>query len=786
MAKLIKAALFGLLIGMVGVVISIVPLSRSFEEDVGLGLLFQLRGVRPPPADVVIIGFDHDSSAHFNVLDDPDEWPRFLYARLTERLVQAGARVIIFDVNFLEARSPEEDGFFENAIEKAGNVVLADTLIARDVPMAMSAGALAEADSIVEISKPFVPFKEAAAGTGPFVLLNNPVKFSQDWTFQQGAGQAPIFPILALQLFFSPVYQQFIELLEQVRPKFTGRLPKDFESARTSKGLVELVRNIRELFESDPRLTEDMLKALGHAGSRLTKLKNFKQLKALIKVYGSAHNRYLNFYGPPRTITTIPYDQVLDSQPDPSRGAFMVLKDKAVFVGFSKNFPGERNDGFSTVFFQGNGVFMGGVELAATAFANMLEDASVTPMGLRAKMWLLLCWGLLVGVVSRMVSTVMAAGAVLVLSLLYVGGAAYAFENAFTWSPLVIPLLVQGPLAFGSAVSWNYYQIDKERKKMRKVFGDYLPNDVVDALSLDLANLKGGPQVVYGTCLFTDVENYTTLSEKLNPQELRGLLGKYFNALFTPVRHNGGLIVDLRGNSILAIWKAPQDQLGLRKQACFAALDIAKTIDRLNQEAGPHCLPTRIGLHCGQFTIGTGRPVDYAEYRPAGEIVNTAFRVKGLNKYMGTTIAVTGDVVQGLEAPFLWRELGHFKLNGNEQSFVIHELISRLEESDQNRMVVSRIFAKGLGAFRMQDWNVARELFSQCLDLGGGDGPSEFYLQLCEQYSKNPPPERWDNVVTLENNSPGPSCDVLRANDHDSSRSNCFPGSRNPIENRGI
>ena len=786
MAKLIKAALFGLLIGMVGVALSIVPLSRSVEEDVGLGLLFQLRGVRPPPGDLVIIGIDHDSSAHFNVPDEPDKWPRFLYARLTERLAQAGARVIIFDVNFLEARSPEEDGLFENAIKKAGNVVLADPLIARNISMAMGSGARGEADSIVDISKPFVPFKEAAAGTGPFVLVKNPVKFSQDWTFQQGAGQAPIFPILAIQLFFSPVYQQFIELLEQVRPKLTGRLPKDFESARTSKGLVELARNIRELFESDPRLTEDMLKALRHAGPRLTKVKNFKQLEALIKVYGSGHSHYLNFYGPPRTISTIPYEQVLDSQPDAPRGAFMNLKDKAVFVGFSKNFPEEPRDGFYTVFFQGKEVFTGGVEIAATAFANMLEDSSVTPMGLGARMWLLLCWGLLVGVISRMVSTVMAFGAVLVLSLLYLGGAVYAFENVFMWSPLVIPLLVQGPLAFGSAVSWNYYQIDKERKKMRKIFGDYLPNGVVDALSLDLANLKGGPQVVYGTCLFTDVEDYTTLSEKLNPQELRGLLGKYFNALFTAVRHNGGLIIDLRGYSILAIWKAPQDQLGLRKQACFAALDIAKSIDRFNQEVGSYRLPTRIGLHCGQFTIGTGRAFDYAESRPAGEVVDTAFRVEGLNKYLGTTIAVTGDVIQGLEAPFLWRELGQFKLNGYEQSCVIHELISRLEESDQNRMVASRIFAKGLGAFRMQDWNIARELFSQCLDLLQGDGPSEFYLQLCEQYSNNPPPERWDKAVTLENNSPGPCCDALRANDHDSSRSNPFPGSRNPIENPGI
>ncbi|MGP0593223.1 hypothetical protein ACTRXD_11910 [Nitrospira sp. T9] len=115
--------------------------------------------------------------------------------------------------------------------------------------MGMWAEARAEGDSIVEVSKPFAAFKEAAAGTGPFVPSRIPVKVYQDWTFQQGAGEVPTFPILGLQLFFLPIYQQFIELLEQVRPNLTGQLPKDFESARTSKGLVELVRNIRELFQ---------------------------------------------------------------------------------------------------------------------------------------------------------------------------------------------------------------------------------------------------------------------------------------------------------------------------------------------------------------------------------------------------------------------------------------------------------------------------------------------------------------------------------------------------------
>lgn len=284
---------------------------------------------------------------------------------------------------------------------------------------------------------------------------------------------------------------------------------------------------------------------------------------------------------------------------------------------------------------------------------------------------------------------------------------------------------------------------------MREAFGYYLPNEVVDSLAQDLGNLKGGPQVVYGTCLFTDAANYTTLSEKLNPQELSEFLGKYFEALFTPVRHHGGLIVDLKGDSILAIWKAPQDEPGLRKQACLAALDIAKSVDRFNLSVAPYSLPTRIGLHAGEFTIGTVGAVDHYEYRPAGDVVNTASRVEGFNKSLGTTIAVTNDVIRELDG-FLTKDLGQFRLKGKANALGIHELVSRLDESDEAQRQASALFSEAMGAFREQSWNGARELFTQCADVLEKDGPSDFYIKLCDQYLEHPPQEAWDAVVILE------------------------------------
>jgi len=314
----------------------------------------------------------------------------------------------------------------------------------------------------------------------------------------------------------------------------------------------------------------------------------------------------------------------------------------------------------------------------------------------------------------------------------------------------VIPLLVQLPMGFAGAVLWNYAETDRERKNIRKAFGLYLPNDVVDQLAHDMANIKGTTQVVYGTCLFTDAGDYTTLSEKMSPKELSDLLGRYFEALFQPVRKHDGLIVDLKGDSILAIWKGPTDDQNLRKKACIAALEMADSVARFNQSVAPYCLPTRIGLHAGELTIGAVGAVDHYEYRPTGDVVNTASRVEGFNKYVGTQIAVSDEVIRGLDG-LLTRELGSFRLKGKGKPLGLHELVSRTEQAEQTQREVCAMFAEGLTAFRNRAWEQARATFQQCVDFTGKDGPAQFYLTLCDQYLATPPSEEaWDAVVTLE------------------------------------
>jgi adenylate cyclase len=571
---------------------------------------------------------------------------------------------------------------------------------------------------------------------------------NQYWTFQQGAGDTPTFPVVALQQYGWEAFEELVQLVKRVNPVYAEKLPGDVEKARMTRGLVGMIRDLRDLFEGDPLLADRVRDELEQSNLRTENEPRYRLLKSLVNVYGGDASRYINYYGPPGTIPTIHYDQAL--QIGKEAGPSFDVKGKAVFVGLSEILLAERKDSFYTVFSQANGVFIGGVEIAATAFLNILSDTTVLPISLPAHVGLLLGWGIVIGVLCRVLPFSLAAGATVGVGALYLLVTAHQFQSRQSWFPLVIPLLVQLPIGFGGAVLWNYLESDRERKNIRKAFGLYLPNDVVDQLAKDMANIKGTTQVVYGTCLFTDAGDYTALSEKMTPKELSDFLGRYFEALFQPVRKHDGLIVDLKGDSILAIWKGPADDPALRKKACLAALEMAESVARFNQSVAPYSLPTRIGLHAGELTIGAVGAVDHYEYRPTGDVVNTASRVEGFNKYVGTQIAVSDEVIRGLDG-LMTRELGAFRLKGKGKPLGLHELVSRSDQVEQTQRETCAIFADGLTAFRKRAWGQARVTFQQCIDFTGKDGPSQFYLTLCDQYLKTPPSEEpWDAVVTLE------------------------------------
>ena len=459
--RLIKAAVLGLVVGILGLLISPFQFAMNLEEDTGLGLLFKLRGPRKPPADVVVVSIDKQSSDKLDLNNNPDKWPRSLHARLTENLVKEGASVVAFDVHFIEPKNAEDDALFAESCQNAQNVLLCEPLVTRELPTSENGGAVAGFHNIVKIVKPFELLADSAIATAPFTLPRIPFKVNRYWTFQTGSGDSPTVPVMAFQFTTLELYDVFLQLLEKANPGQAGALPPDQE-AFVAKKLKQGMREIMGIFQANHGLEQKMLLELEKSRSQLGNAENYQLLKALIKMYGGPTSRYINYYGPPRTIKTIPYYQALQIRDGKYEERPMDLNGKAVFVGLSEILLADRKDSFYTVYSTADGIFVSGVEIMASVFANIRDDQPIQPIGLKANILLVLLWGILLGIACRISSMKIGALNAIGLSIFYLAAAVYMFKAKNIWYPLVIPLFFQAPLAYLGAAAIEHGSLFKE------------------------------------------------------------------------------------------------------------------------------------------------------------------------------------------------------------------------------------------------------------------------------------------------------------------------------------
>lgn len=744
-----RAAIYGVSIAVLGLMISLTPFGTSLEENFGLHILFRMRGERTAPEEVMIITMDKDSAERLNLSGTPRKWPRSVHARLLEILSEKNPAVISFDLIFAESRQAEEDDAFEEAIRNAGNVVIAEWFQTEKVPVYKDIGANA---GIVFVEKRVLPldrFQDCALASAPFALPKMPVKLNSYCAFMTSAQDAPSLPVMVFQVYALNVYDEMTELLKQFTPSIIPEIPLNRDAVTAEKNIEKLVCKLRNHFQQNSFAADQMLYDLDRQKMISDRSGNIHILKSLIQNYQDPEHRYLNFYGPPGTILTFPYYKVLESEKNPEILPFNFdFKDKAVFIGYSEHSRLERKDGFYTVFSQADGQDISGVEILATAFSNILEDMHIRPLPPVLHLMFVGLWGMLIGIVCMAMPASAAAVCAAGFSVFYIWGIYYQFGQNALWFPLIVPVFFQVPVAFFGSVLWKYFDANKERKNIRIAFGYHLPDDVVDRLAKNLKNIESSTRLVHGTCLFTDAEQFTALSEKMEPTALNVFMNKYFEVLFEPVRRHSGIVTDIKGDSILAIWAAAYPESKSGNLACKAALEIIRGVDRFNRLSDPLVLPTRIGVHSGLISLGHIGAIDHFEYRAAGDIVNTAARMEGLNKYLGTKVLVSAAVLDQLEG-FLCRNLGIFLLAGKSNPVEVFELICKQEDAQLCHLDLCNMFSNGFDAFRNRCWKTAINFFNQATHLENGKGPSFFYLELCKKYLENPPDTNWNGAVCV-------------------------------------
>ncbi len=746
-SRVLKAVLLGAAIGAAGVAASILPAVIDLEEGVGLSLLFRLRGASKPPPDVAIVSVDRRSSNALGLPDDLRKWPRRLHARLTDELARQGASVIVFDMYFEEPRDPSEDREMAQAFAKAGNVVVCERLHAEWVSRPRKGeGEADELRVLSEISS--MPAVAGSAALAPFPLPKVPLKVSKAWTFVSTAGgEAPTLPVAAIHLLSRPAWEAFVRAAERAGAARAPEWTPGMDKAPAGDNLPAVARDVRRMFESDPRLADRMRREI--EGEALPGGESTKRIaRALIALYDGPATAYLGFYGPARTIPTIPYSAVLSPAGRVARNGLDIdFRGKAVFVGLSESSQMDQKDGFPTVFTDARGLDLSGVEIAATAFANFLSGRPVRPLGLLPHLAVVFLWGFSAGVLSLLPRPAVSGTALAAAAAGYVFFAVFRFSAAGTWYPVVVPVLFLAPAAWSAAMVWKYLDMSRDRTRVRKALAHYLPPDAVERITRAVTGPGAGHRVVHGVCLATDGERYTALAEAMDPKELGLFMNRYYEAVFDPVRRHGGTVSNVVGDSMLALWVAPSEE-GAAARAGEAAVEIDRTQNGAGAAERDAVLPTRIGLHAGPIFLGDIGAADHYEYRPFGDIVNTASRIEGLNKRLGTRILASDDVAERLPG-FLTREVGDFLLAGKARPVRVHEVLSR-DGGTADRRSALAAFSRGMEAFRRRRWDEAERSFREAVEAPGGDGPSSFYLGLCARYREDPPGADWAGAVRVD------------------------------------
>ncbi|MGD2073979.1 MAG: adenylate/guanylate cyclase domain-containing protein [Gammaproteobacteria bacterium] len=741
MPRLLVSLGLGIVVAAVGLVVYFGLFGFGLEENLGLHLMTKARSERRAPDDVVVIDLDKPAADRLGLALDPDEWPRTVHARLVERLAAAGAAVIVFDVFFREARGETEDRALAAAIERAGNVILF-AYLRRERAEVPIPGQESRAINVEHLVLPTTAIVSSAAGIAPLPLPKTGARVSQFWSFRRSAGDMPTLPAMALQLYALEAYDDFLRLLNAVDPQAAAGLPVERSAISRNGELSQLMISLKEIFVSSPDLAQALLDQVGSDPHLAGRPDHRRRLTAMIHLYYAGNLHYLNFYGPPHSVTTVSYADALDADTAP-----LDLHGKVAFIGYSAGFQPDQKDGFHTIYSQPDGLDISGVEIAATAFANLLEQSTIRPLEPLPFILVVIGYGLVAAFAARRGSVMRSVGLSVVLPLGYGAVCFGLFQAHQLWLPLTVPVLIQSPAALVAGLATAYWETNRERNRIRQAFGHYIPNQVVDQLLRGPGTPHSHQELQYGICLATDAEQYTAVAEAMPAGELQKYMNRYYAELFGPVRAHGGVVSDVIGDAMLAIWSGAQNDPGLRAHACRAALEIARAAESFNHGNGPR-LPTRIGLHAGDLALGHVGALDHFEYRAVGDIVNTASRIQGVNKVVGTRIVVSPMVIAGLTG-FVTRELGSFRLAGKRQALTLYELIGEAEDMDPDLERVTQKFAEGLVAYRSRAWAEARVVFSEILRIRPADGPARFYYELCETEGSRRPSLPWDPTITL-------------------------------------
>jgi adenylate cyclase len=733
--RTLRALAACLLVGVAGTGGWLSPAGRALEASFGLPALFHLRGVRSVTEPVAIVAIDRATTGRIWLPRNPSRdgpcravrvgaaapgadwvnppaatrlssWPRCLHGLLVERLREAGARVIVFDMLF-RPREPAYYGFdvavddarFADAMRAAGNVVIGHKLEQDTGAAPQEQAALAPLAGAI---------RDAALAAAPFPLPEPREQVRRASLFFDAAPPLPTLPAVAIHAF---------ALGRTADAVVAGAAGLDEHADRALPLLVRTAA-LRQRFAGDAparQRLERAIAAIGGSGEPVLP-------EALRDLFTGPDLRYLDFYGPPGTVATVGYAGIIAAEP----AALAAVRGRAVFVGYAESAQAEPHDDHRTVF-AGERANMHGVEIAATVFANLYSRSFLRETGTLAGACIVFVAG--AAAAGLLLAGTVTAGllSVTLLGLAWLAAASLAFRANHLWLPLFWPLAVQLPLGALVALAWRHREAILQRARLQRAFANFVPPDVAARLTRNAQALHTLRHSVRAACMATDAHRYTSLAERLAPEALLEFLNRYYEPLFDAVARHGGFVSDVVGDSMVAIWPEGDDGPDTRARVCAACLSLIEGADRLAERDPDTALLTRVGVAWGPIVLAPVGALNHYEYRGVGDAVNTANRLQTVARDLGVRIAVAGELTDGLTG-FLIRDLGDYLLKGKSAAVRVVEVVARTGESDAATLERCEFFNRAVTAWRAGDLALARERLESLNLSHPGDGAVDFLL----------------------------------------------------------
>lgn len=322
-----------------------------------------------------------------------------------------------------------------------------------------------------------------------------------------------------------------------------------------------------------------------------------------------------------------------------------------------------------------------------------------------------------------------------------------------------------------SCYSWNtfvnFYLANKDKAFLKNAFGSYISPELIDEMYSTGEPPKLGGDSGIITAYFTDIQGFSTFSEKLSATELVELLNEYLTAMTDILLEDRGTLDKYEGDAIIAFFGAPMPLPDHATRSCKVALAMQKSLVELTvkwKSEGDkwpeivHAMKMRIGINTGEIVTGNMGSRDRMNYTMMGDSVNLAARLEEAAKQYGIFTQLSQYTKDEIEdGIFHFRELDTIKVMGKTEPVTTFDLIGLVGDTEDFLVELCEKFDKGIALYKAQQWDDAISIFNETLafehkrfpDLMEKSNPSKIYIERCEQFKDVPPPPNWDGVFTL-------------------------------------